>query len=267
LSNGTSNPSSPPGLGLAEVSTSSLERLREGLRSGTLRAPLTRASLIAFGVKGQLDALVSNLGGHAQSACVSAIDCVLAERIKHSRPTPELVWTGPEGTHAAARDTAVVLRALFESARTRVVLAGYSFREAESVLAPLHAVMLEHQVQAMFFVNVEQPSMPVDEVAYGQQQLQAFADGNWPFGPPFPEIYCDRRALRPGRGGEFCSLHAKCVAVDGERAFVSSANFTTRAQERNIEVGVLLHEAAFASQLERQWLSLIEANLVLGWND
>jgi len=80
-------------------------------------------------------------------------------------------------------------------------------------------------------------------------------------GAPYPHLYCDRRALVPGPPWSY--LHAKCVAVDGQRAFVSSANFTTRAQDRNIEAGVLLHDAAFAAQLERQWLSLIEDGLVL----
>ena len=76
-------------------------------------------------------------------------------------------------------------------------------------------------------------------------------------------VHPDRRLLQPGP--PYCSLHAKCVAVDGERAFVSSANFTSRGQERNIEAGVLLHDATFASQLERQWMSLVEAGLVLRW--
>ena len=60
-------------------------------------------------------------------------------------------------------------------------------------------------------------------------------------------------------------MHAKCVAVDGERALVSSANFTERGQDRNIETGVLLHDPIFASQLERQWLSLVEEGLVIQW--
>ena len=83
-------------------------------------------------------------------------------------------------------------------------------------------------------------------------QLQDFMDANWKFGPPFPELYCDRRALRPAR--PWSSLHAKCVAVDGKRAYLSRANFTSRGQERNIEAGDLIHDATFAGQLERQWL-------------
>jgi phosphatidylserine/phosphatidylglycerophosphate/cardiolipin synthase-like enzyme len=50
--------------------------------------------------------------------------------------------------------------------------------------------------------------------------------------------------------------------VDGARAFVSSANFTQRAQEQNIEVGVLIDDANFASFLAGQWLGLIEAGIV-----
>jgi phosphatidylserine/phosphatidylglycerophosphate/cardiolipin synthase-like enzyme len=250
--------------GLADVGTTSLERIRDALRAATLRAPLSRSSLVAFGVRGQLDALVDALEGHSREACLSVLDAVLAERAKYTRPAPELVWTGPEGASASARDTAVVLRDLFEKSRSRVVLAGYSFSDAESVLAPLHDAMTQHGVEAHFFVDVKQPDVPAQsEEAYGRAALEGFLRGNWPFGPPYPELYCDRRALRPGRGAEYCSLHAKCVAVDGQRAFLSSANFTARGQERNIEAGVLIHDATFALQLERQWMSLVEGDFCL----
>jgi phosphatidylserine/phosphatidylglycerophosphate/cardiolipin synthase-like enzyme len=71
------------------------------------------------------------------------------------------------------------------------------------------------------------------------------------------------RLLTLDQLGRVCSLHAKCVAVDGERAFISSANFTARGQERNIEAGVLINDAAFARQLERQWMSLVETGFCL----
>jgi phosphatidylserine/phosphatidylglycerophosphate/cardiolipin synthase-like enzyme len=249
---------------LSEVSTATIERIRDALNANQLRAPLSRSGLVAFGLRLSVDDLVATLEGHGKSACLAILEAVLAERAKHARPAPELVWTGPEGHSAAARDTAVVLRALFESARERVVLAGYSFDHARDVLSPLHEVMRDRGVEAHFFVNVEQPAtfQPEPE-AYGREELEDFLARNWPFGDPRPRVYCDRRALQPGRGAEYCSLHAKCVAVDGERAFVSSANFTARAQDRNIEAGVLLHDAAFARQLERQWMSLIEGGFVL----
>ena len=251
--------------GLAGVSTTSLERLRGGLTSGRLRAPQSRANLITFGIREQLDALAAALGGHAREACLSILDVVLAERERDTRPAPELVWTGPEDTQTTARDTAVILRDLFESARQRVILAGYSFRDPREVLGPLHRSMHAHGVQATFFIDVQQVEHRDDPNTAIQRQLQAFIDANWPFGPPYPELYCDRRALRPGP--PWSSLHAKCVAVDGKRAFISSANFTSRGQERNIEAGALIHDATFAAQLERQWLGLVKAGLVVRWGD
>jgi len=251
-------------ISLAEVSTSSLERLVGGLKSGRLPTPVSRDRLIAFGITGQLDAVSAVLSGHSKLACIALLQSVLAERSYRKRPPPELVWTGPEGAGAQARDTAVVLRELFESARKRVVLAGYSFQNAESVLRPLSEAMTAHGVEAHVFVDVKQPQTLVDEDLYGQAQLSLFLETSWPFPGPVPALYCDRRALRPGgSGAPYCSLHAKCVAVDSTRAFVSSANFTLRGQDRNIETGVLIDDPHFAAQLDRQWMSLVAGGFVL----
>lgn len=42
------------------------------------------------------------------------------------------------------------------------------------------------------------------------------------------------------------SLHAKCVVVNAEQVFVSSANFTKVGQERNIEVGLKIQSPQLA---------------------
>ncbi len=123
--------------------------------------------------------------------------------------------------------------------------------------------MVRHGVRAEFFVNIEQASEQTEQgESYGQEQLTSFFKANWPFGRPYPNLYCDRRALRPR---PYVSLHAKCVTIDSRRAFISSANFTTSGQFYNIEAGVVLHDPTFAAQLDRQWLSLIEEDLVLRW--
>lgn len=246
---------------LAGVSTSALERLRDAIDSRSLDTPLTRSSLVGFGIRNQLDALSAALSGHSRLACLAILDVVLAERAEHDLPAPELVWTGPEGDRATARDTAIVLRELFESAREHVILAGYSFTHAKSVLAPLHATMKAHAVRASFFVDITQPRVATDPPErHAEEALADFLHASWPFGPPYPALYYDERAIVPPP--PFSILHAKCVVVDSARAFVSSANFTMQGQERNIEVGVLLHDPRFAGHLARQWLALIDAGLV-----
>ena len=45
------------------------------------------------------------------------------------------------------------------------------------------------------------------------------------------------------------SLHAKVVVVDHIKLFLTSANFTEVAQQRNIEMGLLSHAAYLAKQV------------------
>ncbi len=244
------------------VSTTVLEQLRAAIASGLLKPPLDRAALVGFGVRHQLDAIEHALAGHRSAACLAVLDVALSER-EGRKPPPELVWTGPEAPAGSARDTAVVLRELFESARESVILAGYSFKYARDVLAPLRGAMRAHGVDARFFVHVPQVERGEDVETHAARHLGAFLAESWPFGEPRPRIYFDERALVPGP--PYSSLHAKCVVVDGARAFVSSANFTQRAQEHNIEVGVLVTDASFASFLAGQWLGLVDAGLVREW--
>ncbi len=72
-----------------------------------------------------------------------------------------------------------------------------------------------------------------------------------------PAIYYDPETLR--RGVKQASLHAKCVVVDRRWAFVTSANFTEAAQERNIEAGVLLEHARLAETLAGQFEALTKS--------
>ena len=118
---------------------------------------------------------------------------------------------GPEAPAGAARDTAVVLRSLFEKARESVILAGYSFDHAEDVLTPLYTAMRDHGVSAAFFVDIPQLERHSD--AHVARAFKRFLAESWPFGEPRPRLFFDKRALKPGP--PWCSIHAKCVVVDG----------------------------------------------------
>jgi phosphatidylserine/phosphatidylglycerophosphate/cardiolipin synthase-like enzyme len=243
---------------LAQVSTALLKQIREGLTQGTLKTPLERGALVATGVRHSLDELCAVLGGHRTAAVCAILDAVLAERASQPR-APEVVWSGPEGGASVARDTAVVLRELFESATSSVLVAGYRFDHADELLAPLARSMAKG-VRATFFVDVEQLRLGEDPDAYVRARGATFFRDTWTFPGPRPRVFIDRRSLVPGP--PYSSLHAKCVVVDGRRALVSSANFTERGQLRNIEVGALLDDPHFAEFLARQWQGLVEGGLV-----
>ena len=74
-------------------------------------------------------------------------------------------------------------------------------------------------------------------------------------------MYFDPRSLH-GSGEDTACLHAKCIVVDDERAFVTSANLTEAAQLRNIEAGVLLQDASFARALRLQFEALMNRQFV-----
>ncbi|MBV8130459.1 MAG: hypothetical protein JO114_22640, partial [Planctomycetaceae bacterium] len=76
-----------------------------------------------------------------------------------------------------------------------------------------------------------------------------------------PKCYYDPRSLEADQT-KSTSLHAKCVVVDKEEAFVSSANFTEAAQTRNIEVGVLVRSSSFARKLSDHFESLAASSIL-----
>jgi len=57
-------------------------------------------------------------------------------------------------------------------------------------------------------------------------------------------------------------MHAKCIVIDRKTVFVSSANFTEAAQERNLEVGLLIRSSTLADRLQAHFDSLVAEKLL-----
>ena len=104
------------------------------------------------------------------------------------------------------------------------------------------------------------PVLLIADLAGGGHAHAIDLVSRWP-GVRRPEVYYDPRGLSPDPSIR-ASWHAKCVLVDDEVAFVTSANFTEWAQDRNVEAGALIRSRHFASQLRLQMESLIESRQV-----
>jgi phosphatidylserine/phosphatidylglycerophosphate/cardiolipin synthase-like enzyme len=174
----------------------------------------------------------------------------------------QLVWTGPDVPGSISRDTAVVMKELFTSARRSVLLSTFTVRHGNEVFAPLaEAVDRNPSLRVQLAVNVGRDG---DFSAPEHQILGRFAErfwqNHWPW-PNRPCIYYYPRALSSDPA--ICaSLHAKCMVIDDEFAFVTSANLTEWAQERNLEAGVLIRDESFSRSLRNQFESLIAASLL-----
>lgn len=90
--------------------------------------------------------------------------------------------------------------------------------------------------------------------------MEGFAR-HWPWSPR-PRVFYDPRSLALDDAVR-ATWHAKCVVVDDEVAFVTSANFTERAQSRNVEAGVLVRNLHFTQQLRHQFESLVQSRAVV----
>ena len=162
----------------------------------------------------------------------------------------DLVTTGPEARGVANRDTSVVVREMFAQAEDSVLVAGYAIYQGQRVFQALAQRMKERpNLKVRLFLDVQRKNGNTSMAAEIVRQFAArFRTQQWPQGFPFPSVFYDPRSLDQAGTKRAC-LHAKCVVVDGQHVFVSSANFTEAAQERNVEVGLLVHSASVAMQL------------------
>lgn len=101
------------------------------------------------------------------------------------------------------------------------------------------------------------------DTSVSEQLVRRFADHfwktDWP-GSSHPSVFYDPRAL--DSEGPSGVLHAKAVVADDETVFVTSANLTEAALERNIELGVLIRDRAFALTIVGYFRSLIDRDLL-----
>ncbi|MGO2151646.1 MAG: DISARM system phospholipase D-like protein DrmC [Microbacterium gubbeenense] len=62
--------------------------------------------------------------------------------------------------------------------------------------------------------------------------------------------------------GQYGLQHSKVLIVDSRIAFVTSANLSTAGAERNLETGVTVHNADFASSMRQRFTKLWEQGIV-----
>jgi len=160
----------------------------------------------------------------------------------------QLVMTAPTESGAYHRDTRVVVTDLFKRAQLNVTVAGYAVHQGKRIFEELASRMeLKPSLYVRLFLNLtvrpedSSPSASVNRFA------QEFKTRHWPENHRLPEVYYDRRSLELPMGPSV-AFHAKCVVLDEAELFVSSANFTEAAQNRNVELGVLLQSPTLAKQ-------------------
>jgi phosphatidylserine/phosphatidylglycerophosphate/cardiolipin synthase-like enzyme len=193
----------------------------------------------------------------AQVAAVLELLAAERQRARAIQDRVELVWTGPEAPGSRTRDTWTVVQDLFCAAERTVLIACFAIHSGATMFAALAKRMNEiPDLRVRLFVNVHaERDHSSDPPTVLDRFASHFKSVAWPAGR-LPETYYDPRSLDPNPSSR-AVLHAKCIVVDESISFVTSANFTAAAQERNIEAGVLLNDAHFARTLCEQFERLV----------
>jgi phosphatidylserine/phosphatidylglycerophosphate/cardiolipin synthase-like enzyme len=240
-------------------------RLAAALESGMLTFPCSSAALRSvLRVEQGADELVSGLGAlersgltpRAAATWLTTLDSALS-RV----PRPDLVWTGPEVPGLHARDTRRVYEELLGSAERSIWASTFAFFDGPRAFKILAGRMDERASLAVtLLLNIQRRR---GDTTAADQLVVRFAERfwktEWP-GASEPRVFYDPRALEPD--GPSGVLHAKAVVADDEAVFVTSANLTDAAFDHNIELGLLVRDAALAKSVAQHFRVLIDRGLL-----
>ncbi len=239
-------------------------RLAQALDSGTLATPCSEAALrSAIGLREGGQQIVAALAELERlgAAGPAAAWIRALEEIALRTPRPDLVWSGPAVPGVHARDTRRVYEELLGSAERSVWVSTYAYFDGPRAFEVLARRMEEQPaLRVILLLNIQRRWGDTTAAA---DLVRRFADRfwgtDWP-GSSRPAVYYDPRSLDPEGPGSV--LHAKAVVTDEESVFVTSANLTEAALDRNIELGLLVRDRALAASISSHFRGLIEGGLL-----
>ena len=240
-------------------------RLARALELGMLPVPcsLTAVRSVLNMTEGVEDvvAVVEGLraSGIEEKAAAAWIRTVEAAAAQAS--APDLVWSGPEVRGLYSRDTRQVYEELMSTATRSIWASSYAYFDGPRAFEKLANRMdAMPSLKVTLLLNIERRR---GDTTADDQLVRQFADcfwgEDWP-GSSRPRVYYDPRSL--ALEGPTSSLHAKAVIADEETVFITSANLTEAALDRNIEMGVLLRDRTIAATALGYFRGLIDRGLL-----
>ena len=240
-------------------------RLASALDSGLLGRSPTLASLRSvLGPREDTEDLVTALADLAQvgiSGPNAAAWLRTIERAAARTQKPDLVWSGPEVPGLHARDTRRVYEELLGTAERSILASTYAFFDGPKAFEVLARRMeTVPALNVTLLLNIQRKR---GDTTAPEQLVRGFAERfwktDWP-GASRPNVFYDPRSLALEGLGSV--LHAKAVVADDEAVFITSANLTEAAWDRNIELGVLIRDRALALTVSGYFRNLIDRELL-----
>jgi cardiolipin synthase len=173
--------------------------------------------------------------------------------LMETRGAIELVWTGPKTGLIPTRQTEQVMLEVIDSARSDLFLVTYVFYKASSIVAALDAAVARGVAVSILLESSTEHGGTVrgDSVKAVRDAVSGAS------------IYVWDAASRKADGDAIsAAVHAKCAVADSRLAFITSANLTTAALERNMELGMLIRGGTVPDRLRQHLSALVTTKVV-----
>lgn len=173
--------------------------------------------------------------------------------LQEPKGSVELVWSGPSTGMVPVRHTEQVLCEVIESARHRIFIVSFVAYEVDTIMKALQeAIGRKVRIDVLLEASTDHGGkVTVDSVGTMKERI------------PSANVYvwnADDRKMPNGR--PIGSVHAKCAVSDGRIAFLTSANLSRAAMERNMELGVFVRGGHLPEELHRHLEALVKTELV-----
>lgn len=159
----------------------------------------------------------------------------------------EIVWSGPPVTGIPVRYTHGVLVELITTAQEHVTMVSFAAYRTKTVTDALRSA-------ADRDVNVR---LVLDGGTDAHLAFNSLGDA--------VEVFTWPPTLLSQHDPEHASLHAKAAIADGRVAFVTSANLTGHALDRNMELGLLVTKGPIPRRLSEHFDGLIASQILVPW--
>lgn len=242
----------------ALVSTTSPEKIR-AIASRLRRTDCSKAAGALDGVvgtpmaKAMLDEIIdawrmTNVDAGELASMLLAASHAFSHAI--ARQTTELVWTGPKTPFVSARRTEQALLQVINAAQHGLFITSFVAYDVSTIVKALNAASERGVVVSMLLELSKQQGGNITFDVLGKMKVLV----------PTAKLYAWRDKAEPFTDG---SVHAKVAVADGETCFITSANLTGYAMDRNMEAGVLITGGQVPLLLYDHLHALVQTKLIL----
>ncbi|GAK12352.1 DISARM system phospholipase D-like protein DrmC [Geomicrobium sp. JCM 19039] len=164
----------------------------------------------------------------------------------------ELVWTGPPTDMVPVRQTEQVLNEVIDLAKIRIFIVSFVAYEVSSIVNSLkRAVERNVRIDVLLEVSDEQGGrVSYDSINLMKEMI------------PHVNIYIWDQYEKKSSEQYLGAVHPKCAVSDGKLAFITSANLTKAAMEKNMELGVLIKDGKVPEKLDLHLKALITIGII-----